>query len=277
MRACDISMDSLRKLITWKAAVPAQGGGGRGRVRLWKTSQIARICVTSRIANAGFSLRMAHTMAYALPLDDMLSLYDLDLLDSKFHTDEEKDKFTGINLFSSEEIAIFPHFDDYIGHVLVINNKYVYTDALGSYPTLWGVLDWEENKLAIRKQVSKFYWGRVANNWDDHPKKVGISEIDHNSLLVIEESHEKVASENSKYFNGIHDGPDAVPYMLYSANDYGFSSTTINLYIGLKVMVRRLLDLPYRLVKHENDFSAEESGKGDVDQQMAFPFNEESR
>ncbi|MBP2311910.1 hypothetical protein [Azospirillum soli] len=262
MHACDISMDSLRKLITWKAAVPAQAGGGRSRVRLWKSSQIARICVASRIANSGFSLRMAHTMAYALPLDDMLSLYDLDLLDKISESAEERNKFIGIDFFSPEELLIFPH-ESRIGHVLIVNNKYVYTDALGSIATMWGVIDWEANRLVVRKRLEQFYWGKVANNLDAHPRRTGVDDIDPSSLLVTVLGESGADEEGKAYWAKLWDGPDLVPYAIYGVNNYGFSTLVINLYIGLQVMLRRLLGLPYRIAECQTEFEeAEQSDMG---------------
>ena len=61
--ACNLHVDNLRKLITWGAVIPAQAGGGRGRVRLWTMGHVRRISITASIQNAGFSLRLAHTIA----------------------------------------------------------------------------------------------------------------------------------------------------------------------------------------------------------------------
>lgn len=190
---------------------------------------------------------MAHTLAYALPLDDMLSLYDLDFLDT-LQTDINE--FVGKNLVGREEAEIYPYWRA-IGHVVVVNNKYVYSDALGDYPTLWGVIDWDKNVFVVRKKLESFYWGMVANNVDNHPKHVGVNDIDRSSLLVCEFDYSSDASAK-EYWNSLMDERNGVPYMLYDPDDYGFSSLMINLYVGLHVMIRRLLGLPYRLVKYES-------------------------
>lgn len=70
--ACGIGIDDLRRLITWKAVIPAQAGGGRGRRRLWTMGHVRRISVTAALYHAGFSLRMAHTIGYCMPADPKL-------------------------------------------------------------------------------------------------------------------------------------------------------------------------------------------------------------
>ncbi len=70
--ACDFHVDNLRQLITWRAIVPAQKGGGRGRVRLWTMSDVQRISTIASIFNAGFSLKMAHTLSYLIPVSDFI-------------------------------------------------------------------------------------------------------------------------------------------------------------------------------------------------------------
>src|SRR5215831_3331166 len=74
--ATGMPVDSLRRLITWGAVRPSQSGGGRGRVRLWSTHQALRVCVTSELAAEGYSLRMAHTLAYCLPLTNLMLWFD---------------------------------------------------------------------------------------------------------------------------------------------------------------------------------------------------------
>ena len=59
---CKLYLDNLRELITWKAVLPVQRGGGRGRVRLWSLEHVQRIAAIAAIFNSGFSLRIAHTI-----------------------------------------------------------------------------------------------------------------------------------------------------------------------------------------------------------------------
>ena len=78
--ACGLHVDNLRQLITWKAVVPAQSGGGRGKIRLWTAAHVRRISVTATLFNAGFSLKLAHTIAYCIPEDHWLDIYEPDVL-----------------------------------------------------------------------------------------------------------------------------------------------------------------------------------------------------
>src|SRR5262249_55086916 len=74
--ATGLPIDSLRRLITWGAVRPAQAGGGRGRVRLGTTRQALRITATAQFTAAGFSLQMAHTLTYCVPLDGLMGIFD---------------------------------------------------------------------------------------------------------------------------------------------------------------------------------------------------------
>jgi DNA-binding transcriptional MerR regulator len=70
--ACGLHQDNLRRLITWKAVTPIQAGGGRGKIRLWNFDHVRRISSIALLFNAGFSLRLAHTIAYCLPFEEIL-------------------------------------------------------------------------------------------------------------------------------------------------------------------------------------------------------------
>ena len=74
--ACGLHVDNLRQLITWKAVVPAQRGGGRGKIRLWTEAHVRRISVTATLFNAGLSLKLSHTIAYCIPEDHWLDIYE---------------------------------------------------------------------------------------------------------------------------------------------------------------------------------------------------------
>lgn len=107
--AVGVSGADLRRLITWKALRPAEGGRGRGRTRGWTLPHLRWIAMVAAFKDAGLTLRMAHTatFALALDLDPTLSRYDL-----------------GAQGLSEETLAkIQPVLNP---KVHIINNKYVF-------------------------------------------------------------------------------------------------------------------------------------------------------
>jgi hypothetical protein len=230
--ACEISQENLRKLIQWGAVRPLQSGGGRGKVRLWNFSQATRISVTAQFFNAGFSLKMAHTLAYALPLDDMLLAYDLDLWNDK--SISEEDSFHK-DLLDSEG-TYFGYSERRIGHVIITKQKYVYCDALGDSPTIFGIIDKRRNIYITAKSHSTFYFGGIADLYEHVPRKVGMADISPETLAIEIVSHDEFNAKN---------GPASdVHTQLLCHNDYPSSFQIIALYMGLSSTIRKLLDLP---------------------------------
>lgn len=230
MEACGITQENLRKLITWRAVTPVQSGGGRGKVRLWASKQVNRICVTEQFRGAGFSLRMAHTLTYALPLDNLLYLYNID---SVFANEKHRENSLVKRLLYKGSYEVLGDYERK-GHVVVINNKHVYTDATGDVPLAVGDLDWDNNCFIAFNDIE-----RVAN--DKYNREAGFNAldldvvgIDKSSLLLCgDEASREEARKQSKGRRIIQ-----WPYL------YGWSTLVISLYIGLDYTFRRLLELP---------------------------------
>jgi hypothetical protein len=234
-KACGLHMDNLRRLITWRAVVPVQAGGGRGRVRLWTLSQALRISVTAQFFDAGFSLRMAHTLTYCLPLDDMLQRYDPALLSNVKTSEEDRELL-------SPEPYLLQSSRDRIGHVYVLDRKYVYTDVHGQLPELFGVLSLDENRFYPTYDPSRFLWGLIANMLNRRPRKIAIREIDRSSLLL-----------GDIYFRGKQREFNKAHAALFRQIDTQIidwdritfrNCLVIDLSVGLELTFRRLLNLP---------------------------------
>ncbi len=130
--ATGMAVDSLRRLITWGAVRPSQSGGGRGRVRLWSTHQALRICVTSELAAEGYSLQMAHTLAYCLPLTNLMLYFDPEY--SKVFARRTSADSPQKNLLKalthSEPPKIFPGPGQYANsQVLILERRLVYSNV----------------------------------------------------------------------------------------------------------------------------------------------------
>ncbi len=119
--ACGMHQDNLRRLITWKAVIPVQARGGRGRVRLWSMEHARRISIISTLFNAGFSLRLAHTIAYCLPFEQRLNTYEPYIL---FAGDGDLRGW-----YVPENAAVQVESDDFL--VEVINTKFVFYRGRG--------------------------------------------------------------------------------------------------------------------------------------------------
>ena len=157
--ATGLPIDSLRRLITWGAVSPAQAGGGRGRVRLWTTRQALRISLTAQFSAAGFSLQMAHTLAYCIPpLGGLLTLYDPETLVQIY---AEKDiahlelpeKGVALDILTKPGEPIeWPIPGEFWGsETLIFDRKFLYTDAWGDGPEIVAEIDSE------RQRVIPFY------------------------------------------------------------------------------------------------------------------------
>ncbi|WP_146208777.1 hypothetical protein [Azospirillum sp. TSO22-1] len=240
MDACEISQENLRKLIQWGAVRPVQSGGGRGKVRLWDFNQANRISVTAQLFNAGLSLRMAHTLAYALPLDDMLMFYDVDLWEELGKRDDPD--FAEL---MHPDAGAFEYYWRRIGHVVIAKGGFVYTDALAQSPTVFGYIDRSTNTYVTYKDPSQFYWGMYASNVDGAPRRVGVSDIDPKTLalkVVSKEEWKKIEADNGK-----------PRYMLSVPSDFPSYFQIIALYMGLSVTFRKLLGLPVERSENYQD------------------------
>jgi hypothetical protein len=232
--ACDMHIDNLRQLITWRAAVPHQRGGGRGRVRLWTMQAVHRISITSSLFHAGFSLRMAHTLAYLLPLDDLLSLF----YDPQARDLNRGDQF---RWFEPTRPRVQPEEDDWYLHV--VNGRFVYLQ-IGTgpegvpEPIAYGELNRE--RTLFKSQIDfAHYKGPIAAD----PANV----VDSKYLT------EKVPKWERYWTNT----PEVDPSSLSWEYDGNFnevlakdlfyrhkSKNSVNLSLGLKIAVRMALNLP---------------------------------
>jgi hypothetical protein len=182
--ACNLHIDNLRRLITWGAVRPVQGGGGRGRVRLWDFRQAMRIAVTAEFFEAGFSLQMAHTLTYCLPFDDLLHIYDPKFLVENVDQQSPKDAYLRA-MMNEEATNYWPPGDAVGGEIWIINRRFVYADLLGDTGHPFGIIDPERNRFYPMVNPTKFYWGVVTQGRGKRAwAKPAIQKIDRQSLLL---------------------------------------------------------------------------------------------
>jgi hypothetical protein len=238
--ACELHVDNLRQLITWKAAIPYQRGGGRGRVRLWTLDHVYRISMTASIFNAGFSLKMAHTLAYLLPQDDPMY----------FCNPDWSDRF---GWFDPKKSRVEPNDRDWYIHV--VNGRFLYMyegltdldiyrkDKHGRQLTYYGKLNRDHTVFKSQRDFAHHYAPVDASvddidptfselpKWyaDCMPKWVrpGTStpEIDPSSL-----AWEFDPSLDEELANDLFTRPK--------------SKLSINLTLALRIAARRVLNLP---------------------------------
>lgn len=147
--ATGMPIDSLRRLITWGAVRPAQAGGGRGRVRLWTTGQALRISVTSQLAAAGFSLQMAHTLAYCIPIANLTLLYEPDALlpiMARGSDRTAKDLLKALTQKDQPKVWPAPGLLD-SSQILVLDRRFVYTNVFEGDYELMAEIDPERQRV----------------------------------------------------------------------------------------------------------------------------------
>jgi len=236
--ACNLHIDNLRRLITWGAVKPAQAGGGRGRVRLWSFPQAMRIALTAEFFEAGFSLQMAHTLTYCLPFDDMLALYDPEFLSNKV------DLSIPANAQLKEMLR--PNGKDYwpdrahVGHVIVLDRRFVYADILGDTYQLFAIIEPERNRLHPIWDPRAFYFGVVT---EGSPKrKPGFKSVSPSSLLI--DKFHFTAGKRSRLRRVLELGK-FVESQIDDPADYVYRNClSLDLGVGLAVAFRKLLGLP---------------------------------
>ncbi len=143
LAATGLPIDSLRRLITWGAVRPVQAGGGRGRVRLWTTGQALRMSVTSQLAAAGFSLQMAHTLAYCVPISNLTLLFEPEaLLPTMARRSNREAKDLLEALTHKREPRVWPGPGEYhASQILILDREFVYTNMDESGFELMAVID----------------------------------------------------------------------------------------------------------------------------------------
>lgn len=238
--ACNLHIDNLRRLITWGAVKPVQAGGGRGRVRLWSFAQAMRVAATAEFFEAGFSLQMAHTLTYCLPLDDMLRLYDPEFIQKHVNLNDPKEKHVKRLLSRRGKNYWMP--EDAVGNLIIIDRRIVYGDLLGDDHMLFGIINIINNLFYPSWNPNRFYWGMVSEGLDIPPATPAITEINRKSLLIdrrfFEDDEAALREFQSKLMDNI-ETPIYDPNELLCRN-----YLKINLNVGLVIAFRKLLGLP---------------------------------
>jgi hypothetical protein len=110
---------------------------GRGRKRPWSFAQAMRVATTAEFFAAGFSLQMAHTLIYCLPLEPMLRLYD-----EPFNVYED----VNIKLISRLDKNYWTP-DSMVGNIFIIDRRLVYGNILGESNVLYGIINHTQNRF----------------------------------------------------------------------------------------------------------------------------------
>jgi hypothetical protein len=236
-RACNLHIDNLRRLITWGGAKPVQAGGGRGRVRLWSFAQAMRVAATAEFFEAGFSLQMAHTLTYCLPLDYLLQPYDPEFI--KKHVNLKDPKEAHIKRLLSRRGENYWMPDDTIGNIIIIDRQLVYGDILVSENILYGIISKTGNRYYPFWSPSHLYH---AEDLAPPSAKPAIIEINQRSLLIdqhfFEDEKEALRKFRQKFVEDIETQIDD-PIELICRN-----YLKISLNVGLVIAFRKLLGLP---------------------------------
>jgi hypothetical protein len=242
--ATGLPLDSLRRLITWGAVRPAQAGGGRGRVRLWTTRQALRISVTAQFADAGYSLQMAHTLTYCVPLDGVLSLYDPETL-STIVPELRGEKFprptTALQLLELLTKTKEPE-DWWVasaypgGETLIVDGRYLYCNLYGKGLSLMAEID------ALRQSVVPYSNPTKGTTYDTFLKKelpTDVARISHSSLLINPKELKSQGKDVRRKVN--------VPTKLKVGREVLCKSAlSLNLVLGFVLCVRALNGIPSR-------------------------------
>lgn len=252
--ACSLHIDNLRRLITWGAVKPVQGGGGRGRVRKWTARQALRISVTAQFVEAGFSLQMGHTLTYCLPLDDLLYFYDPDIIRTLMKGKRDSGALRLKALMSRSGKHYWPT-KRYLGsNVLIVDRQFMYADVLDPYPALLAVIEPERQRVWPTFNPYRFVYGAGMVEEFGLPKVVDAETISRSSLLIDDNSFVENESWNFALFE--QKVPKGLISQIPSLDSLLCRNVmAINLAVGLTACVRKLLKLPvnYRPMEEEND------------------------
>jgi hypothetical protein len=251
-RATGLHVDNLRRLITWGAVQPISAGGGRGRVREWTTRQALRISITAQFVEAGFSLQMAHTLTYCLPLDDLLYLYDPKYLMEVMAQEkpDESERRLLRQLTHAEPPGAWPERDYMGSQTLIVDGKFLYSDVLGDCPTLMAVIDRERQRVYPTRTPMEFLHGTGVAEKYKFPRVPDAQSINPESLLIDAEFLKR-----RKTWKAL---PKAIlPEQIVYQIDGGVESVVcrtllaINFALGMVVCVRKLNDLPTHYYPYE--------------------------
>lgn len=236
--ACDIHVDNLRRLITWRAVKPAQSGGGRGRVRKWTIDQVMRIAATAEITRAGFSLQMAHTLVCGLPTADILDWHDPEFI--RAHVDLSQPVESYMRALIMPEVVDYWPPDDVIGTQLyVLDGTLVYGDLTGDAPLLSGIIDPERNEFHPLWSQFRHGWARA----DGTKRKPYLTKRERRNVLIPDfyftASDDRISRRTERLMRALEAQTAHEPDELQA-----ISSLRINLAAGLRLAFRKLLGLP---------------------------------
>lgn len=241
--ACNLHIDNLRRLITWGAVRPVQPGGGRGRVRKWTARQGLRISVTAQFVEAGFSLQMAHTLTYCLPLDDFLYVYEPDFIRSHLKGRRERGSRRLKAMVSPTGKNYWPTADFVGTEIIIVDRRYVYADVTGDRGTLFAIIDTDKQRIYPWLRPSRYYEGTGIAKRFGLEENPDIQSISCKSLLLDEEFLiDDPTADDDRFAKHI---PDGVDRSIGSVDRLVCRNVClINLAVGLTEFVRKLLGLP---------------------------------
>jgi hypothetical protein len=238
--ACELHVDNLRQLITWKAVIPYQRGGGRGRVRLWTLDHVYRISMTASIFNAGFSLKMAHTLAYLIPMDGFLYFRRPGWLDRS-------------GWFDPKNSRVEPDDRDWFIHV--VNGRFLYLDEglpppdfdrnakHVREPFYYGKLNREHTLLKSRIDFAHFYAPEDASVDDIDPTFSKLPEWYYDTTPKWERTGSSTPEVDPSSLAWEYE-PSLDEELANDAFTRPKSKLSINLTLALRIATRRALNLP---------------------------------
>ena len=238
--ACNLHVDNLRQLITWKAVIPYQRGGGRGRVRLWTLDHVYRISMTASIFNAGFSLKMAHTLAYLLPWDDLLYSNRPGWIDQTAWFDPKKSRVEPDNRdwFIHVVNGCFLYLDKGLDVLdLSKNTKHV------RKPMYYGKLNREHTVLKSRIDFTHYYAPDDASGDDIDPTFLTLPKWYNDTTPKWERTGTSTPEINPSSLAWEYE-PSLDEELANDAFTRPKSKLSVNLTLGLRIAVRRALNLP---------------------------------
>jgi len=261
--ACGLHIDNLRRLITWGAVTPVQSGGGRGRVRKWTARQALRISVTAQFVEAGFSLQMGHTLTYCLPLDDLLYMYDPNVISTYLRRKRGREYKRLRAMISPAGGEYWPGRNSFGSHVFIVDRRYMYADVLGDSSTLLAVIDPSQQRVVPWLNPYRFYWGGGMADDFKLPKVVDAKQIARSSLLIADDllhdnqetSLDQIKNQLDPFQKHI---PEGVDTQINRLERLVFKNLCmINLAVGLTSFVRSLLGLPVKYHPFEVEYDEE--------------------
>lgn len=155
---------AIREIIKWGGARPIDGGPGRSRIRRWGRSSLQRLSVVGTLHDAGYPLRLAHTISFASwKLDGTLALFDP--LYFEWNQMEDREGW-----WSAEKAEIRESQRDSFFHI--VNNRWIFVDYIAGYNiytdktyskvlrdglSLLGAISEDRTKIQLRADLEN-YW-----------------------------------------------------------------------------------------------------------------------